>query len=179
MEMDFDTVAEWATRAGVVVALYVAIVWVSTVFWTYRDIRRRSRSYGVQAMATLFVLAFFLPGLWVYLILRPRLTLAQQYVVSLEQEALLQELELSSSCPDCKRAVHDDFLLCPACKTTLKEPCVACMKPLGRTWLACPFCGQDRVAPPAPKEAPAPAAEEVAPPVIAGRKVPAFARRSA
>ena len=44
-------------------------------------------------MAFLLVLVFSVLGLIIYLILRPRETLAEAYARSLEEEALLQELE--------------------------------------------------------------------------------------
>lgn len=134
-----------------VLALYLAVVWVALIFWVYRDIRQRTRDPIVQAVAVALVLFFFLPGHWIYLILRPRYTLTELYERSLEEEALLQELEDQKACPTCKRRVHDDFLVCPSCRTGLKEPCRACGRPLSYAWLLCPFCGTDKP----PREMPA------------------------
>ncbi|MCC6421768.1 MAG: zinc ribbon domain-containing protein [Gemmataceae bacterium] len=134
--------------AVAVVAVYLAAIWLTLVFWTYRDIRQRSRDPIVQMMAVLLVLFFFLPGHWIYLILRPRYTLTELYERSLEEEALLQELEDQKGCPTCKRRVQDDFLMCPSCRTQLKEPCRSCSKPLSYAWVACPFCGLEK----APRE---------------------------
>lgn len=127
-----------------VVLLYVAALWFTIAFWTYRDIRQRSRDPFVQSAAVLLVLFFFLPGHWLYLILRPRYTLAELYERSLEEEALLQDLEDQSSCPSCKRRVHEDYLICPSCRTSLKEPCRSCQKPLSYAWVACPYCGLEK-----------------------------------
>ncbi len=125
----------------VILATYIAVLWVAMLFWTYRDIRQRSRDPIVQASAVLAVLLFFLPGLWVYLILRPRYTLNDLYERSLEEETLLQELEQQKVCPGCKRRVRDDFLICPSCRAHLKEPCTKCERPLNYSWSACPYCG--------------------------------------
>lgn len=135
-----------ATVKGVValISLYLAAVWLTLVFWTYRDIRQRTRDPIVQFVAVLLVLVFFLPGHWIYLILRPRYTLTELYERSLEEEALLQELEDQKACPTCKRRVHDDFLVCPSCRTQLKEPCRQCAKPLSYAWVACPYCGTEK-----------------------------------
>ena len=122
-----------------ILALYLGTLWLTLVYWTYRDIRQRSRDPIVQMAAVLVVLVFFLPGHWVYLILRPRHTLAELYERSLEEEALLQELEDQKACPTCKRRVHDDFLICPSCRTRLKEPYRSCAKPLSYAWVACPY----------------------------------------
>ncbi len=137
---------------GGVAVVYLAAIWVALVFWVYRDIRQRSRDPVLQTVAVVIVLLFFLPGLGVYLIVRPRYTLTEIYERSLEEEALLQELEDQKACPSCKRRIHDDYLICPSCRTRLKEPCRQCAKPLSYAWVACPFCGQEKP----PRENPPP-----------------------
>lgn len=129
-----------------ILAIYLGALWLTLVFWTYRDIRQRTRDPIVQTISVLLVLLFFLPGHWIYLILRPRYTLSELYERSLEEEALLQELEDQKACPTCKRRVQDDFLLCPSCRTQLKEPCRQCAKPLSYAWVACPYCGTEKPA---------------------------------
>jgi hypothetical protein len=130
--------------AGLILGTYAAAVWLTLVYWTFRDIRQRTRDGILQAFSVLLVLCFFLPGLWIYLILRPRYTLTELYERSLEEEALLQELEDQKSCPTCRRRVKDDFLVCPSCRTQLKELCRSCSKPLSYAWNACPYCGLEK-----------------------------------
>lgn len=129
-----------------VVGIYLGALWLALLVWTYRDIRQRTRDPIAQTLAVLLVLLLFLPGHWIYLILRPRYTLAELYGRSLEEEALLQELDTHKACPTCKRRVEDDFLICPSCRTQLKEPCRGCGRPLAHAWVACPYCGLDRPA---------------------------------
>ena len=138
---------DWQTTAKIVAALiivYLAAIWLALVFWTYRDIRQRSRDPVMQTVAVLLVLLFFLPGHWIYLVVRPRYTLTELYERSLEEEALLQELEDQKACPNCRRRVRDEFLICPSCRAQLKEPCRSCGKPLSYAWLACPYCGLEK-----------------------------------
>jgi RNA polymerase subunit RPABC4/transcription elongation factor Spt4 len=144
-----------------VFALYLAALWITLVFWTYRDIRQRTRDPIVQTFAVLLVLLMFLPGHWIYLILRPRYTLSELYERSLEEEALLQELEDQKACPTCKRRVQEEYLICPSCRTALKEACKQCSKPLHHAWVACPFCGQEK--PPRPQQRPAGPAQRAMP----------------
>ncbi len=181
---------EWSDYEGAVRVIayvfifYLGVLWLTIAFWTYRDIRQRSRDPIVQSAAVL-LLAFFLPGLWVYLILRPRHTLVELYERSLEEEALLQELEDQKSCPSCKRRVQDEYLICPSCRTSLKERCRSCQKPLSYAWVACPFCGLEKPprehlgarparVPPRPAEAPS-AAVAAAPASFVRRSQPAQA----
>ncbi len=133
-----------------VLAVYASVLWVALIFWVYRDIRQRTRDPIVQTVSVLLALVFFLPGHWVYLILRPRQTLTELYERSLEEETLLQDLEDQKACPNCRRRVRDDYLVCPSCRTDLKEPCEACAKPLDYGWVTCPYCSQEK----APRAAP-------------------------
>ncbi|MCC7364761.1 MAG: zinc ribbon domain-containing protein [Dehalococcoidia bacterium] len=133
-----------ATLAGIFVFMYVAALWLTLVYWTARDIRQRTSSPGMQMAAPLLVLAGFFPGLLLYLVLRPRQTLAQQYAHVLEEEVLRTELDQQVACPKCTHPVKEEFLVCPACKEQLKQPCTACSRALANAWKVCPFCGVER-----------------------------------
>jgi RNA polymerase subunit RPABC4/transcription elongation factor Spt4 len=133
----------WQSSAKVVASMlitYLIVLWIAAVIWTFRDIRERTRDPFFQAVSVFIVLVFNLLGLWIYLILRPPQTLAESYARSLEEEALLQELEDQRACPNCRRRVADDFLICPTCETQLKEACSNCQRPLAYSWSACPYC---------------------------------------
>lgn len=136
---------EATAKYGIVFTLlFLSAFWIAIVFWTYRDIRQRTRDPILQTSAVLMVLIFNFPGHWIYLIVRPRQTLTELYERSLEEEALLQELEDQKACPTCKRRVKDEFLVCPSCRTQLKEACRQCSKPLSYAWVACPYCGLEK-----------------------------------
>jgi RNA polymerase subunit RPABC4/transcription elongation factor Spt4 len=109
--------------------------------WTFRDIRARSRDVLAQMLATLLVIVLPIIGFVVYLMLRPRETLADAYERSLEQEALLQAIEEPEVCPGCGQRVRSDYLHCPDCHTRLKRACPACARPLHPQWSLCPYCG--------------------------------------
>jgi RNA polymerase subunit RPABC4/transcription elongation factor Spt4 len=137
----------WQNTVKVVLAAlitYLLVLWVLMVWWTFRDIRERTRDPFLQAAAVFVVLVFNLPGLWIYLIGRPRETLAEAYARSLEEEALLQELEDLKACPACRRRILDEWVICPICQTQLKEPCGRCSRPLSYAWSACPYCAAPR-----------------------------------
>ena len=121
---------------GVTIALVGGIV-----IWTFRDIRARSRDFLAQILATLLVIVLPVIGFVVYLMLRPRETLAEAYERSLEQEALLQAIEEPEVCPGCGQRVKSDYLYCPACHTRLKKACPECGHPLHLRWSLCPYCG--------------------------------------
>lgn len=122
-------------------AAFVAALWLSLIFWTYRDIRQRTRDPLVHILATLVAAVLFLPGVLIYLILRPSHTLEEDYQRSLEEEALLQTIEETPQCPGCGRKVAQDWLVCPSCYTRLRKRCHQCGRLMELAWNICPYCG--------------------------------------
>jgi RNA polymerase subunit RPABC4/transcription elongation factor Spt4 len=120
---------------------FIAALWIALVIWTYRDIRSRARDPLVHILSTLLVAVLNLPGVLVYLILRPQRTLEEEYQRTLEEEALLQTLEDLPLCPGCERRVKDDWQVCPNCHTKLKKSCNECGKLMELPWNICPYCG--------------------------------------
>ena len=120
---------------------FLAALWIALVIWTYRDIRARARDPLVQILSALLVAVLNLPGVLVYLILRPAHTLEEEYQHTLEEESLLQALEEMPLCPGCERRVKDDWQVCPNCHTKLKKACHHCGKLMELPWNICPYCG--------------------------------------
>jgi len=120
---------------------FIAALWLSLIIWTYRDIRQRTRDPFTRALAVLVAVVLFLPGVIIYLILRPSRTLEQEYQSSLEEEALLQSLEDNAICPGCSRRIKESWLICPNCHSKLKKSCQNCGKLMELPWNICPYCG--------------------------------------
>lgn len=123
------------------VGAFIIALWLSLIVWTFRDARARSRDIFAILLATMMVVVFGPLGLLLYFLLRPPVTLAELYERSLEEEALLQDLEERPRCPGCSRQVKDEWIVCPDCHTTLKHICQTCENPLHLAWNICPFCG--------------------------------------
>jgi len=134
----------WVVLGALVAGLWVVLLWLAIIVWAYRDIRARTRDPLLQVLAIFLVLMFFVPGLALYLLVRPQETLEEAYARSLEEEALLREIGEEGACPSCRRFVEREFLVCPFCQTQLKEQCVSCERLLSFTWIACPYCGTAR-----------------------------------
>lgn len=136
-ETGLQTMLVWGTVYGGVVA---AVAWLAMVIWAYRDMRARSRDWWAQILVGVLVFALNLPGLLIYIFLRPRETLAEAYERSLEEEALLQAIEEKPRCPGCSQPVQGDWQACPQCHTRLKKPCINCGQMLQLSWNICPYC---------------------------------------
>ncbi|GIV85273.1 MAG: hypothetical protein KatS3mg052_2280 [Candidatus Roseilinea sp.] len=162
-------------------AIIVALLAGMTI-WTFRDIRSRTRDPFVQILATVMVGVIPIGGILVYLMLRPRETLSEQYVRALEEESLLASIENQEFCPTCGRRVDPDMQFCPSCHTKLRNACPNCGRAVHLSWDLCPYCGSHltpempatTVARPQPKrvsvaapQVPAPATAAIAQPPVA------------
>ena len=126
-----------------VLGAYFFALYLGLLIWTWRDIRARSRDLLVAFLSLLLILLFNLPGLLLYMVLRPKDTLSEVYARDLEEEALLQEIEDRHTCPECERRVEPDFMLCPWCHTGLRNRCLGCGRLLNQRWEVCPYCGEE------------------------------------
>ena len=123
---------------------YFIALWFVLIVWTFRDIEARSRSVVTQVLSTLLVVLFWIPGMALYWVLRPKETIDEAYQRSLEEEYLLQDLEEVPLCPNCQHFVEDDFQLCPHCQTQLKDNCHNCDRLVDLRWAVCPYCGEQQ-----------------------------------
>jgi RNA polymerase subunit RPABC4/transcription elongation factor Spt4 len=131
----------YAYLVTALVGAFLAALWLSLVLWTAKDIRSRSSDRLAHFLAILTVALLTLPGLLLYLLVRPARTLEEIYQSSLEEEALLASLAGRITCPGCSRQVESEWRVCPTCTTLLRKPCRDCGRTLDLTWIVCPFCG--------------------------------------
>ena len=82
-------------------------------------------------------------GIVVYRIVRPQEKIAEIYERNLAEEALLAEVESVRSCPGCHRRIHDEWIICPTCRTRLNRVCGNCSRLVGLDWSLCAWCGRD------------------------------------
>ncbi len=138
--MDTATLSNVALTIITLLGMYTAAFWLALIIWTYRDHRARSRDGLASLAAALLVAVLFLPGLIIYLLLRPKETLTEAYERSLEEEALLQSIEEKPICPGCSRPTDREWHVCPYCHTTLRKACIKCGHTLELAWTQCPYC---------------------------------------
>jgi hypothetical protein len=121
--------------------LVLVVVWLSLVYWTFADARRRIADPVLIGTATIASLIPFI-GTIVYTILRPPEFLADAREREIETQA--SELRMrhltAQSCPRCEHPIERSWLRCPECRQRLKDPCVSCNRPVDPRWALCPYC---------------------------------------
>ena len=160
------------------VVLFLAVVWIALVAWTFLDARRRIQDPVLVACASGASLFPFV-GTIVYTILRPPEYLEDARERQLEiraAELRLRQLQ-EQSCPKCGYPIERTYLRCPDCRARVKDPCESCSKPIDPRWTICPYCEtpRRRTAPQPRRGEPARRASEAE---LAGKR-PALKKRPA
>jgi hypothetical protein len=119
--------------AGTLIVVYVVLLWLGTAYWAFRDMQARSENpilpYFASALIIFFTPLLFLFAVVLYLIVRPRESLA--------------EVEKNELCPVCRDRVHADWLVCPNCRTRLHRVCPSCSRLADPEWPLCAYCGHE------------------------------------
>ena len=147
-----------ATVVGVLVAVVGAFIfafWVALGLWTFNDIRSRTRDWLAILLACVLTLIFPIVGWVLYLMIRPKETLAEVYDRALEEEALLREIEETVACPTCGVPAKENWVYCPNCHTQLQHSCPTCGNLVRNEWEICVYCGTNQQVA-APRRAPSP-----------------------
>src|SRR5579871_260764 len=107
--------------------LFLVVIWLALVYWTYADARRRISDPWIIGSATAASLFPFV-GTLVYMIVRP-----PEYLDDVHE----RELEIQAAEA---RLAEYGMHRCPTCLRKLKDPCASCGKPLDPAWKLCPYC---------------------------------------
>jgi len=119
---------------------FVLVFWVATVYWVYKDARRRMTDSLVIWVSTLLGAVPFI-GPLIYMLFRPPEYLEDVRERDLEIKAIERRLGGSDlRCPVCRAEIEEEFLVCPVCTTRLRQSCAKCHRPLEALWQICPYC---------------------------------------
>jgi hypothetical protein len=121
--------------------LFLIVIWVALIAWTYLDARRRIEDRFLVMCATVASVFPFV-GTIVYTILRPPEFLedARERELEIRSTELRVRQLTEASCPNCEHPIEKSYLRCPGCRARLKDPCPSCSKPLDPRWSVCPYC---------------------------------------
>ena len=140
MRLDPSIVNQLTTIALVFAAVFIIALWLGLIYWTHRDIRRRTHDRFPRILAVILAALLCVPAPAAYLIIRPAQTSEADYQQALEEEALLQTIDESAVCPGCSRRIDKTWLACPSCHTMLRKHCRHCGELMELTWNLCPYC---------------------------------------
>jgi RNA polymerase subunit RPABC4/transcription elongation factor Spt4 len=136
---DFFHSSTWYVIRNLIV-FFVVVFWIATIYWVYKDSRRRINDRLIVALSVVVAVVPFI-GPLVYMLFRPPEYLDDVRERELEIRAIERRLGgRDLRCPVCRADVEDDFLVCPVCTTQLRQACTGCERPLEGSWQICPYC---------------------------------------
>ena len=137
---DFFSSGTWLVIRNLLL-FFVAVFWLATVWWVYKDARRRIEDSWLVGTAVVLPLVAPFIGVLIYMLFRPPEYIEDVRERELEIKAMEERLARRDlHCPVCRAEVGPDFLVCPVCTTKLKQACVNCKAPLEALWQICPYC---------------------------------------
>jgi Double zinc ribbon len=120
---------------------FLVVFWLASIYWVYKDARRRIDDPWLVAVATLLGVVPPFIGPLLYMLFRPPEYLEDVRERELEIRAMEERLARRElHCPVCRAEVEASFLVCPVCTTKLKQACSNCKAPLEAMWQVCPYC---------------------------------------
>jgi RNA polymerase subunit RPABC4/transcription elongation factor Spt4 len=136
---DFFHSSTWYVIRNLAI-FFVLVFWVATVYWVYKDARRRIEDPMLVWVSTVLGIVPFV-GPLIYMLFRPPEYLEDVRERELEIKAMEKRLGgRDLRCPVCRAEVDEDFLICPVCTTKLRQSCINCHRPLEALWQVCPYC---------------------------------------
>jgi Double zinc ribbon len=137
---DFFDSDTWMVMRNLTI-FFAIVFWVATVYWVYKDARRRIEDPWMVAMATILGAIPPFIGPIVYMFFRPPEYLEDIRERELEIRTMEDRLSTyDQRCPVCRANVDPQWLVCPVCTSRLKQGCEKCGAPLEALWQMCPYC---------------------------------------
>lgn len=135
-----DALGVWLEILATAFGAMAFALWAGIIVWTVNDMRARSWDVIAAALAALLVAAVPFAGWVVYLLVRPKETLAEAYDRALEEEALLKDAGAHFHCPQCHAPAREEWAFCPQCQTQLLYACRHCGQNVRGDWKFCVYC---------------------------------------
>lgn len=129
---------------AVYVILFLLLVWIAMGIYVFMDLRKRGKGFLISILGGLVVFIFNLPGLIVYLILRPNKTSEEQEWEELERLFISQDVDGHKVCSGCRSVVKPEHLFCPSCGLQYRSRC-ECGELIDNEWRFCPYCKRENL----------------------------------
>lgn len=119
----------------------LVIFWIVVLYWVWLDSGDRTSSIGARIGYVLLAVLLFIPGLIIYILIRPPQTLEEIYWADLERRYLKYETSELGDCVRCGTQLYPGYTYCPNCRLLLKVKCPNCTVEMDKNCKYCPSCG--------------------------------------
>lgn len=126
---------------GTIIGVLLFIFWFVLVGWVWIDSGERTSDVRIRVVYLLLVIVLNIPGLIIYLIVRPSETIEDIYWADLERRYLKYETAELGDCPKCGSQLYPGYQFCANCGYDIKMKCPNCEVLIPKTSEFCPYCG--------------------------------------
>ncbi len=126
---------------GSLLAVVLVIFWLVIVGWVWVDSGERTSKTSLRVGYLLLSILLNIPGLIIYLIIRPSDTIEEIYWADLERRYLKYETSELGDCPKCGAQLFPGYVHCTNCGFRLKVRCPKCNVLVDKDHKYCEFCG--------------------------------------
>lgn len=122
------------------------VFWLLVTGWVWNDITERTDNQFFKLISVFMTFILGVPGLLIYLLIRPKDTLSEVYWSELEKRYLFFETKELRDCPKCDCELFPGFAACPNCGYEIMTACKSCGKYSDKVWKFCAYCGDAKEA---------------------------------
>lgn len=126
---------------GFILGFLLVVFWLFIVGWVWVDSGERTSKKGLRVGYVFLAVILFIPGLVIYLVIRPSETIEEIYWADLERRYLKYETADLGDCPKCGSQLFPGYVHCTNCGFTIKSRCPKCNLLVNKEHKYCEFCG--------------------------------------
>ena len=124
-----------------VLGVIILLFWLVIIGWVWIDSGERTSKTSIRVVYLLLVIFLNIPGLIIYLIVRPSETIEQIYWADLERRYLKYETAELGDCPKCGHQLLPGYVHCSNCGNEIKRKCPKCGVLINKDHKFCENCG--------------------------------------
>jgi hypothetical protein len=126
---------------GFVLGFVLVVFWLFIIGWVWIDSGERTSKKDSRIGYVLLAVFLNIPGLIIYLIIRPGDTIEEIYWADLERRYLKYETADLGDCPKCGSQLFPGYVHCANCGYEIKTRCPQCSVLVNKDHKYCEFCG--------------------------------------
>ena len=126
---------------SIVLGMVLILFWLVMIGWVWIDSGERTSKNSVRFVYLLLVIFLNIPGLVIYLIVRPSETIEQIYWADLERRYLKYETAELGDCSKCGSQLLPGYVHCSNCGNEIKRRCPKCGVLINKDHKFCENCG--------------------------------------
>ena len=126
---------------GAILFVLLIVFWLVLIGWVWIDSSERTSNIGIRVVYLILVIFLNIPGLIIYLIIRPSETIEQIYWADLERRYLKYETSELGDCSNCGNQLLPGYVYCSNCGNEIKRKCPSCGVIIVNSTKFCAYCG--------------------------------------